>query len=320
MKFRSEMTLVLGLLLASPASMAQDYPARPIRTIVPLSPGSTTDVLVRLMATKMGASLGMPLVVENLPGAGAIVGTATVAKALPDGYTILVATASSFSVNPHVHKSLPYNPVKDFAPVCRIGGSANVLAVNSAMGVKSIPELLEKAKSGDVSFASAGAGTTSHLAQEMFKSRTGASFLHVPYKGTAQSVTDTVAGHAQVIFDTPGPLVSHIQSGKLIPLAVMSPRRSASLPNVPTFDELGMRGLYLQGWSALVAPAGTPAAIVDRLARACQSAVASADFQEQSRSRGFDIDYAGPAEFAAFIASEMPKWGNLVKLAGLKPE
>jgi tripartite-type tricarboxylate transporter receptor subunit TctC len=308
------------MLLASTALWAQDYPSRPIRMIVPLSAGSTTDVLVRLMAVKMGASLGVPMVVENLPGAGAIVGTVTAAKATPDGYTVLVAAASSFSVNPHVHKSLPYNPVKDFAPICRIGGSANVLAVNPSLGVKSLPELLEKAKMSDVSFASAGVGTTSHLAQELFKSRTGASFLHVPYKGTAQSVTDTVAGHSLAIFDTPGPLVTHIQSGKLIPIAVMSPRRSASLPNVPTFDELGVSGLYLQGWSALAAPAGTPSAVVSRLAQACQAAVASPEFQEQSRSRGFDIDYAGPADFGSFIASELPKWGNLVRLAGVKAE
>ncbi|WP_198084590.1 tripartite tricarboxylate transporter substrate binding protein [Variovorax sp. E3] len=320
MKFPPKAAVVLAMLITTSATFAQEYPSKPIRIVVPLSAGSLTDTLIRLMAVKMGATLGTPMIVENLPGAAGIVGTVSAAKAPPDGYTMLVAAASSFSVNPHVNRSLPYDPLKDFAPICRFGGATNVLAVTPSLGVKSVAELLLKAKDGSVSFASAGVGTTSHLAQELFKSKVSASFLHVPYKGTAQAVTDTVAGHSQVIFDTPGPLIAQIQSGKLIPLAVMSSHRSASLPNVPTFEELGYPGLTLQGWSALVAPARTPAAVVSRLAQACQAAVASPDFQEQARSRGFDIDFAGPSEFGAFIVSELPKWGKLVKLAGIKPE
>jgi tripartite-type tricarboxylate transporter receptor subunit TctC len=320
MRFLSRLTCVLAILAASTSALPQDYPSKPIRIIVPLSAGSLTDTTIRLMAPKMNASLGVPIIVDNVPGAAGIIGTVQAAKAAPDGYTMLVAAASSFSVNPHVNKNLPYNPVKDFSPVCRIGGATIVLAVNPSLGVKTVPELVEKSKAGAIPIASAGVGTISHLAQEMFKSRLGGNFLHVPYKGSAQSITDTVGGHSEVIFDSPGPMLGHIQSGKLIPLAVMSSKRSASLPNVPTFDELGYKGMYLQGWIAFALPAGAPVAVVNKLAQACQSAIASPEMQEQLLSRGLDLDYAGPSDFGAFVANELPKWGNLVKLAGMKPE
>jgi tripartite-type tricarboxylate transporter receptor subunit TctC len=309
-----------ALLVVSLTSRAQGYPERPVRVIIPLSAGSLTDTLLRLMATKMSAILGSSVVIENLPGAGGIVGAVAAAKAPPDGYTIAVAAASAFSVNPHVHKQLPYNPVKDFAPVCRIGGAPYVLAVHPSLGVKSLPEFLERARSKPLAFASAGAGTPTHLAQEMLKARVGIPFLHVPYKGTSQSVADTVGGHAQVVFETPGPLLGFVQSGQLIPLAVTSTRRTASLPNVPTFEELGISGLQLQGWIALVAPAGTPPAIVNRLAEACQAGVNAPEVQAQGRVGGLDFDYGGPAVLATFIATELPKWGKLVTMAGIKPE
>jgi len=310
----------LAVLSVSAATTAQDFPTRPIRVIVPLSAGSLTDVIMRTMAPKMSATLGAPVAVEDLPGAGGVVGSVAAKKAPADGYTLLVATSGAFSVNPHLHKSLPYDPVKDFAPVCRFGGGAYVLAVSPALGVKTLPELLAKARTTSLSFASSGLGSTPHLAQEMFKARVGVPFVHVPYKGAGQAVTDTIAGHSHLMFETPGPLVSNIRTDKLIALGIMSARRSAALPEVPTFEELGYAGLRLQGWVGLVAPAGTPAPVVKRLAEACQGALASPEVLGQAQPQGFDIDYAAPAEFSAYIASELPRWGQLVRLSGVKPE
>lgn len=320
MKFKANFLPGLVALVAAVGVGAQPYPARAIKVIVPLSAGSLTDVITRIVATKMNASLGAPVVVENMPGAGGVVGSVSVSKAQPDGYTVLVATSGSFSVNPHIHKNLAYDPVKDFAPVCRFGGGAYLLAVNPSVGVKSLPELLVKAKTTPLSFASSGLGSTPHMAQEMFKARMGAPFLHVPYKGAGQAITDTAAGHTQLLFETPGPLIGHIRSGKLIPIGIMSARRLPALPEVPTFDELGYPGLRLQGWVGMVTPAGTPSAIVNRLSEACQAALASPEVVGQANPQGFVLDYAGPADFAAFIASELPRWGQLARAAGIKPE
>jgi tripartite-type tricarboxylate transporter receptor subunit TctC len=323
MKFRLGLRVRLAcvlVLIASSASMAQNYPAHAIRVIIPLSAGSLTDVIVRKVVPSISSTLGAPLVIDNRPGAGAIVGTTSIAQAAPDGYTLGVAVASSFSVNPSMRKDLPYDPVKDFAPVCRIGGGPYVLAANALLGIKSIPELVATAKANTLSFASAGAGTPSHLVQEMFKARLQLSFLHVPYRGTAQAVTDTIGGHSQLLFDTPGPLLSGIRSGQLIALGITTPRRLSSLPEVPTFEELGFPGFLLVGWVGLVVPTGTPAPIVSRLAQACQTAVALPDVQTLAQDQGFLMDYAPPAEFGAYIANELLRWGELVRLAGVKAD
>jgi tripartite-type tricarboxylate transporter receptor subunit TctC len=318
-KFRGRVICVMALLATSCAPMAQDYPARPIRIIVPLSPGGASDIIVRSMAVKMSASLGAPLVVENLAGAGSIVGIGAASRAAPDGYTLAVAGSAAFAANPHLHTQLPYK-VTDFAPVCRIGGGPYVLVVNPSLGVKSLPDLLALAKSKSLTFASPGVGSSPHMAQEMLKARAGVAFVHVPYRGTSQAVIDTVAGHSQVLFEAPGPLLEHIRAGKLIALGVTSARRVSSLPDVPTFEELGYKGLRLEGWIGLVVPAATPAPVVARVAQACQIALAAPDLQSQAQSLGFEIDYAPPREFGAFMASELQKWGELVRLAGVKPE
>lgn len=310
----------LAALTLCAATMAQTYPARPVRVIVPLAAGSLTDVIMRTMAPTMSARLNGTIAVENLPGAGGVVGSVAAKGAAPDGYTMLVATSGAFSINPHLHKSLPYDPVKNFTPVCRFGGGSFVLAVNPSLGVKTLPELLAKAKTTQLSFASSGLGSTPHMAQEMFKARVGVPFVHVPYKGAGQAITDTIAGHAHLLFETPGPLIANIRSGTLIPIGILSARRLAELPDVPTLEELGYAGLRLQGWVGLVAPAGTPAAIVNRVAEACQAALGSPEVLTKAQPQGFDIDYAGPAEFTSHIASELPRWGELVRLAGVKSE
>jgi tripartite-type tricarboxylate transporter receptor subunit TctC len=311
----------LALLVSASAPLhAEDYPARPIRIIVPLSPGSLTDSIVRAMADRMRTTLGATFVVENLPGAGGILGTTSAAKAPPDGYTITVAAASSFSVNPHLHKNLSYDAVKDFTPVCRIGGAPYVLVANPSLGVKSVTELVAKSKTGAVTFASAGAGTIQQLVFEMFRMRTNAQFIHVPYKGTAPAVIDTVGGHSQLLFETPGPLLSHVRNGKLVALGITSSRRHASLPNVPTFEELGLQGMRMRGWIGLAVPAGTPAAIVNRLAEACRSALTAPEIEALAQPQGLEIDYAAPAEFGNFIASELQRIGQITKATGMKPE
>ncbi|MGE4238883.1 Bug family tripartite tricarboxylate transporter substrate binding protein [Ramlibacter sp.] len=302
------------------ASLAQSYPTKPVRIVIPLSTGSTTDIFVRAMAVKLGAGLGQPVVIDNQPGAGGMLGTAAVARAAPDGYTWLVVTSGAFAANPHLRKEMPYSPSKDFVPVCRIGLSPYILVAHPSLGVRSVQELLAKAKTTTLSFASAGVGSSPHMAQEMFKSRTGMPFLHVPYKGTAQAVTDTMGGHAQVLMDSPGPLLPHIRAGKLVALGMTGGRRLASAPEVPTFEELGFAGLRLEGWIGLALPASTPGSIVARASEACQSAVAASDLQTLAREQGLDADHVGPREFGEFIASESQKWGDLIRRAGIKPE
>jgi tripartite-type tricarboxylate transporter receptor subunit TctC len=319
MNHRATFACVLALLATPLTVLAQDYPSKPIRVIMPVSPGGATDAIVRAMGPKMSATLGQPVVTENLPGAGSVVGTTAIARAAPDGYTLGVGTSAAFSANPHLHKQLPYAN-KDFEPVCRVGTGSYVLVVNPSLGVKTLPEFLDRAKTGSLSVGSAGAGSASHMAQEMFKARVGAPILHVPYKGTGPAIVDTVGGHTQALFEAPGPLLPHIRGGKLVALGITSGRRLASLPEVPTFEELGYKGLRLEGWIGLVMPAGVPAPIVAKVAQACQSALAAPDLQAQAQGFGFEIEYAGPREFGAFIASEYQKWGELVQLSGLKPE
>lgn len=317
---RVRAAIALAALAFPLACLCQEYPAKPIRVIIPLSTGGTTDMIVRAMAVKMSASLGQPVVIDNQPGAGGVVGTAVAARSAPDGYTWVVATSGAFAANPHLHKELAYNPAKDFTPVCRIGLGPYILVVNPSLGVKSLSELLAKAQTTNLSFASPGVGSSPQMAQEMFKARTGLPFVHVPYKGTAQAVTDIIGGHSQVLFEAPAPLVPHIRAGKLVALAITGGRRLAMLPDVPTFEELGYAGLRLEGWIGFAVPSATPAAATARATQACQAAVTSPDIQSLAQAQGFDADYAGSREFGEFITTESQKWGQLLRQAGVKPE
>ncbi|CAN7758335.1 Bug family tripartite tricarboxylate transporter substrate binding protein [Rhizobium leguminosarum] len=312
---------MLGLIAAAEAPVsAQEFPDRAIEIIVPLSAGGVSDIAVRKLAPSMSKTLGAPVVIENQPGAGATLGTGAAAKATPDGYTVALAAASSFSINPHLRKNLPYDPVKSFEPVCRIGGSPSVLVAHPSLGVKSVQELIEKAKDGNLSFASSGPGTPSHLAQELLKARTNVQFLHVPYRGTSQSVTDAIGGHVQLLFESPGAISGAVRTKELIGLGILSPKRLPALPDVPTFEELGFEGMELIGWIGLVVPAGTPTEVIDKLEKACHDAVSSPDFQKLADEQGLLVAYAPREEFRKHIASELSKWGELVQRSGLKPE
>jgi tripartite-type tricarboxylate transporter receptor subunit TctC len=318
--FMKKFICALATAAVSLSSAAQDYPTQPIRVIVPLSAGSNTDILMRRVLPKMSADLGQPVVLENVPGASAIVGTVQVAKAPHDGYTAVIAVSSAFSLNPHTFKNLPYDPVKDFAPVCRMGGSPYVLAVNSSLGIKTVPELIAKSKDSSLAFASSGAGSITHLMQEMFKDRTGTTFLHVPYKGGPQAVIDTVSGQTQVLFETATPLFGQIRAGKLVALATTSAKRLVALPDVPTFEELGYPGFVMRGWTGMAVPAGTPAPIIDRLSDACKGAMTSPDIIDFAAEQGFQVDYGAPAETAAFILEELSRLGQVARQANIKPE
>jgi tripartite-type tricarboxylate transporter receptor subunit TctC len=301
-------------------SWAQEFPDRAIQIIVPLSAGGVSDISIRKLAPAMSEVLGVPVVIENQPGAGATLGTAAAAKANPDGYTLALAAASAFSINPHLRKGLSYDPVKSFEPICRIGGSPSVLVAHPSLGVKSLSELIEKAKGETLSFASAGPGTPSHLAQELLKTRVEAPFMHVPYRGTAQAVTDLMGGHVQLLFESPGALLGAIRTKELIGLGILSPRRLPSLPDVPTFQELGFENMELIGWIGLVAPAGTPTVVIEKLEMACKTAVSSPEFQKLADDQGLLVAYAPRAEFRNHIESELKKWGELVQRSGVKPE
>lgn len=313
-----EVLTLLALSLGT--ATAQGPSGKAIRVIAPTAAGGATDVVIRSMLPKMSELLDAPLVVDNQPGAGGIVGTGAIAKAIPDGTTIGVATSAALAANPYLHKKLPYDGTKDFAPVCRVGRGPYVLVVTSSLGIKTLQALLARAKTENLTFASPGVGSSAHMAQELFKARTNAQFLHVPYKGTGQAISDTVGGHTQVLFEAPGPLLPQLRAGTLIALGVTSAHRISSLPNVPTFAELGFKDTVLEGWIGLMAPAATPAPVVERMAKACESALAVPEVKAQAQALGFEVDYAGPAAFQTFIASERTTWGDVVKLSGLKPE
>jgi tripartite-type tricarboxylate transporter receptor subunit TctC len=295
---------------------AQDYPNKPIRLVVPQPAGGPTDIVARLVAQKLSERLGQQVVVDNRPGAGSNIGTDIVAKAPKDGYTLVVATVQHI-VNPFLFSSMPFDAVKDFAPVTLMTKAYIVLDVNPEVPVHSVKELIAyaKAKPGGVSWASAGNGGTSHLALELFKIETGVPATHVPYKGTPPALNDLIGGRVQVMFDGLVTSLPHIKAGKLRPLAVASTTRSPLLPDVPTMTEAGVPGFEAVGLAAILAPAGTPPAIVDKLYREIAAILKTPDVKSQLEGMGLEIVASSPSEFAAYIDSESKKWGKLIKEA-----
>jgi tripartite-type tricarboxylate transporter receptor subunit TctC len=312
----------LALLLCVFAAQAQDYPSRPIRLILPQQPGSATDVLARLVAVKLGDTLGQPLVIDNRVGAGGLLGAEAAAKAPPDGYTLLVGATAWITVAPHTYKALPYDPLVDFLPVSLFAVSQNLLAVNPSLPASSVKELvaLMKAKPGELNMASAGIASSSHLAGLLFTSLADVRAVHVPYKGAGASVLAVLSGEAHWTF-TPmqGPLLN-VRAGKLRALAVGGATRSPALPDVPTVAESGIPE-YLSGtWYGVMAPKGTPLAIVERLHAATVKTMAAPEMREQIANQGADARTTSPAEFARFVRDEYERMAKVVKLAGLVPE
>lgn len=290
-------------------SHAQDYPSKPIRWVMPFSVGGGSDNAARLMAPKLGKLLGGTVVIENRPGAGGMIGTDLAAKAAPDGYTLLWGGSAPLAVSVTLQKNLPYDPLKDFTPICRIGAAPYILAVNPELGVRTIKDLVDLSRTKSLTYASPGNGTGSHIAMEWLKAKTGMTPQHVTYKGTAPAVTDVLAGHVGMLFETVSPLAAHIRSGKLVPLGMSGAKRLVALPDIPTLQELGFADFRVDAWVGLLVPTATPQPVVRKLSDACRSILAEPEVQSAFVNQfGLEVDYATQEEFASLMRSEIPKW------------
>lgn len=302
--------------LAPVAVQAQGYPNRPIRLVLPFSPGGTTDTPGRIIAQRLGEALGQPIIVENKPGAGSTIGTDFVAKAKPDGYTLLL-TSTTHVLSPHLYKHLPYDPLKDFEPVTLVASGPYVLVVNPSLPVKSVRELiaLAKAQPGKIDYATSGNGSSQHLVGALFASMAGIELNHVPYRGSGPATADLIGGQVKVGFPGTPIALPHIKSGRLRALAVTTKARSPELPDVPTIAESGVPGYEATIWLGLLAPAGTPREIIDRLQSEVSKVLRIPDLQKSVLSTGMEATSMTPEEFGAFLRSEYEKWGKVVREA-----
>jgi tripartite-type tricarboxylate transporter receptor subunit TctC len=302
------------------AAIAQPYPAKTIRIIVPFVVGGNVDNTARLVAPGLSEALGQPVVIENKPGAGGTIGADFVAKSPPDGHTLLMGSNSTFSVAPSLYPKNPYNPVRDFAPVISIAATPFVLVVNPALQAKDAAALVAIAKSnpGKLTMASAGTGSSNHLVGELFQSISGARFTHVPYKGSSQALTDLMGGQVDLHFDQITSAGSHIQAGKLRGLLVTSRQRSAALPDVPTASESGYPQFEVTNVTGLIAPAGTPREIVDKLNAATQTVIAQGGVKEKFAAMGATTTGGTPEAFAAYIKEDFATWTRIVREANVK--
>jgi len=316
-------SLALAFLVLLPfasAAPAADYPTRPVTLVVAFPPGGASDVLSRILARKLEQVLGQPFVIDNRPGAGGNVAADAVAHAVPDGYTLLNGNNSILATNAALYKKINFDPEADFAPIGMIGSQANILVVNPDLPAKSMAELiaLAKAKPGQLNFASSGHGLAAHLAGELFKAEAKIDLVHVPYKGAAPALQDVIAGHVQMMFATASSVVPHIRDGKVRALGVATLKRTAVMPEIPTIDELGIKGFDATTWHGLVAPARTPKEIVATLHRALATTLEDAGVKKSLGDLGVDIISGTPEDFAAYIKSEIPKWTAIIKASGAK--
>ena len=309
--------LVAALLaLAAPAA-AQDYPARQVTFVVPFAPGGTIDLCARLLAQKLSDRFGKPFVVENRPGGGTVVASGFVAKAAPDGHTLLEAP-SALAINATLYKQLPYDAARDFAPIARVADTPFVLVVRPGLPVHTVPELIEYAKAHPLTYASGGLGTTPHLAVELLKSMTGIEMTHVPYRGTPPALNDVVAGHVDLLFADPASAVAQIREGKVHPLGVSSLTRIPTALDIPPLAEAGLPGFEAVSWTMFVAPAATPPAIINTLHAELKAIVASPEGQRQIIGYGMQPqDSPGPEQLKDFLQAEIVRWGKVVQRAGL---
>jgi tripartite-type tricarboxylate transporter receptor subunit TctC len=306
------------------AALAQAWPAgKPIRLVIPFPAGGATDIIGRTVAQKLGAALGQQVVVDNKPGAGGSIGSDIVAKAAPDGYTLLMATSSTHSIGPALNPKIPYDPFKDFAPLGHIANAPSVLVVGQGFQAQSAQELIAllKKNPGRYNFGSSGIGTYPHLSAEMFKWRAGGLFVvHIPYRGTGLVITDLVAGQITFLMDSVVSAQPHIRDGRVRPLAVTGARRSASLPNVPTFAEVGVPGMAFSNWFGMFAPAGTPPDVVQRLNREFNTMLQAPDFLERLERTGAEAAGGTPEQFARTVRDESENWKALIQRANIKAE
>jgi len=312
--------VALAALLALRA-VAQPYPSRPVKIVVPATPGGAIDLIARTLADKLTGSLGQPVVVENKPGAANNLGTDFVAKSPPDGYT-LVIVASSHATNKWLYKDLPYDPVKDFAPVVYTHVVPLLLAVHPSVPAKNVQELTAwvRANPDKAIYASSGPGSSLHMAAELYMSMTGTKMQHVPYKGSSAAHPDLLAGRTAMIFDTITAIRGHVKAGTLRGLAVTTAKRASSMPELPTIAESGLPGYDAATWGGILAPAGTPKPVVAKLNGASNTALTQEDVRAKLGGAGIEIQGGTPEEFGAVIKTEIEKWGRIVKQAGIQPE
>jgi tripartite-type tricarboxylate transporter receptor subunit TctC len=320
MKKLTALFAALLLASASQAFAAETYPDRPIRLIVPYPPGaSSNDILGRALAQRMTTGLGQQVVVDNRSGASGTLGSEIAAKSTPDGYTLLIGVASPLALGPSVYK-LGFDPVKDLAPIARFALIPYVMAVHPSVPAKNIPEFIAyvKARPGKVNFGSSGNGGSPHLCSELFKLRTGTDMVHVPYKGGAQAMLDVLSGQVPMICTGATALTGHIQSGRLRALGVATLQRSAQLPSLPTIAEQGVKGFDVSSWSGLMAPAGTPKPIIDKLYKEVARIVATDDMKKFMLGNGAEPALMSPQEFGKYIKAEIEVWGKVVKAANIR--
>ena len=311
--------VVLGAgLLGGTSALAQAYPTKPVTIIVPFAAGGTTDILARIIGQALTAELGQSVVVDNRAGAGGNIGGQAAAKATPDGHTLFMGTVGTHAINASLYKKMPFDPVKDFAPLTRVANVPNLLVANPAQPYKSVKDLIAYAKAnpGKVNFGSSGNGSSIHLSGELFKSLAKVDMQHVPYKGSAPAVTDLLGNQIGIMFDNMPSAIQHVRSGKLVPLAVTTAKRSPELPNVPTIAEAGVPGYEATSWFGMFAPAGTPAPVLAKLNAAIVKVLGQPDVKKKINEQGAEGYSETPEQFAAFIQTESVKWGKVVKESG----
>jgi len=312
---------LVAVLLPATALAQDSYPAKPVRVLVGLAPGGGTDIQTRLFAQKLTEAFNRPFVVENRPGAAGTVAYAQVAKSPPDGYT-LIGVTSGYTITPHIYKKLAYDPAKDFAPISLVSQAPFILVVHPSLPAKSVKDLLllARAKPGALNNASAGLGSSTHMAFELFKALSGVKITHVPYKGTGPALVDVMSGQVHMLFGNVLSTLTHVKSGRLRALAVTTGRRSKVLPELPTIAEAGVPGYENSTWHGWLAPAGTPPAILNRLNAELVKAAQGPDLQEKLAADGGEGVGTTPAEFARLIATETVRWGKVIKEAGITLE
>lgn len=305
------------------AAVAQSFPTKPIKIVATFNPGGASDILARLIAPKLAERLGQPVLVENRAGAGGNLGSDYVAKSAPDGHTLVVGYIGTHAVNPTLYPNIPFDAVKDFAPVAFLASIPSALVVHPSVEAKSVAELisLAKARPGRLNYGSGGSGTAPHLAAELFKTMTNVDMVHIPYKGSGPAVTDLLGGQISLMFNTMIQTIPHVQSGKLRALAVTSAKRSQAMPELPTLAESGLPGYEMVGWFGLLAPAGTPRDVVMKLNKEVNEILNLPDVKERLAALGSEpTDITTPEQFGNYIKTEIAKWAKVIKASGMKVE
>lgn len=322
MKIIPTMVLTAAMVTAAGTALAQTWPTKPVKLVVSQPPGGTMDIVTRQVADQLGKVLGQPVVVENKPGANGIIATQQVARSPADGYTLIMGSGVTHTINPYIYPKVGYEPVKDFTPVANLVSAPNVIAVNAHLPATDLKGLIDaaKAKPGALNYASPGVGGTGQLTMELLKSSAGISITHIPYPGIAASVQDTIAGRTEMVALPPTALLAHFQSGALRPLAVTSPQRIALLPDVPTVAESGFEGFEGVAWFGILGPAHLPPLVVETLQKSLRKVMEMPAVRDRFASQGLDITYSEGAAFATYMQKDADRWKEVIRLSGAKVE